>query len=232
MLGVGGFRDRPVIGKARHDGRVADPAIALLVRDGLPIGRETKAPIGPGKTIGETGFFVGPAAIDVAGLFHLFERRIVRACKGVRHHFTIGGAEDRIIAAQTQGDGVDDLVIGARLARRIDHGGSIEHAGVAATGVVIIVLEEHGGGQHDIGQFRRFGHELLVDHEEQVVAPQSLLHQGLVWRHAGRIGVLHNHGVHRRAPLQRLLVAGEDRANLGHVEQARRAFLQVLAGET
>ena len=129
-----------MVGKARHIGGIAGPAISLLVGHFLPIRLETEAAIGPAETMGETGDIVGTLAVDIAGLFNLFESRIVRAREGVSHDVAIGNMKTRIVAAQPQSDGVDDLVVGAGIARRIDHFGAIKHAGVTATGVVVVVL--------------------------------------------------------------------------------------------
>ncbi|MNL57325.1 hypothetical protein D3C87_1808750 [compost metagenome] len=122
-------------------------------------------------------------------------------------------------------------MVGTGFAGPLDDGGTVKHARVAAAGVVIVVFEEHGGRQHDIGKFGRFGHELFVHDQEQVLTHQPLPHQRLMRRHRGRIGVLNDHRMHRPAALQRFCVAGEDGADLGHVEQARRALLQMRALE-
>ncbi len=45
---------------------------------------------------------------------------------------------------------------------------------MAAAGVIIIVFDEHGGGQDDIGHLGGFGHELLVDDGEEVLALEAL----------------------------------------------------------
>ena len=65
--------------------------------------------------------------------------------------------------------------------------------------------------------------------EEQVLAQEAFAHQALIGGHDSRIGVLHDHGVDRLAALQRLGVAGENRADFGHVEHPRIALLQMRA---
>ena len=102
---------------------------------------------------------------------------------------------------------------------------------VAAAAIDVVMLEEHGGRQHDVGELGRVGHELLVHAGEQVVAQEALLHQPLLRRDIGRIGVLDQHRRHRRpADRARLGVAGQHRADARLVEMAdariaqRRAF--------
>ena len=44
---------------------------------------------------------------------------------------------------------------------------------LAAGAIDIVVLDEHRGGQHDIGDVSRLGHELLVHRDEEIVAEQN-----------------------------------------------------------
>ena len=91
---------------------------------------------------------------------------------------------------------------------------------VTAAAVDVVMLEEHGGRQHDVGEPGGVRHELLVDAGEQVVAQHALPHQALLRRDIGRIGVLDEQRGHRRPAIQRLGVAGEDAADLRLVEVA------------
>jgi hypothetical protein len=68
-----------------------------------------------------------------------------------------------------------DLVVGPALARRLDQLRPQHDVLVAAALVEVVVLEEHGGGQHDVGHPRGLGHELLVHGDEQVVAGKPCL---------------------------------------------------------
>ena len=94
---------------------------------------------------------------------------------------------------------------------------------VAAALVDVVMLEEHGGRQHDVGELGRVGHELLVHAGEQVVAQEALLHQPLLGRDIGRVGVLDQHRRHRRAAIERVRGAGQHLADARLVEIADRA---------
>ncbi len=91
---------------------------------------------------------------------------------------------------------------------------------VAAAAIDVVMLEEHGCRQDDIGELRRIGHELLVHAGEQVFAQEALLHQSLFRRDVGRIGVLDEHRSHRRPAVQRVRGARQDRADPRLVEMA------------
>ena len=93
--------------------------------------------------------------------------------------------------------------------------------------IEVVVLDEHGGRQHDVGDFRGVGHELLVHADEQIVAREAALDHLLVGRDRHRIGVLDQQRRDRAAALQRFLVAGQDRADARLVEHADRRVAQV-----
>ena len=69
----------------------------------------------------------------------------------------------------------DHLMIVAAFARRLDQLGAEHDVLVAAALIDVVMLEEHGGRQHDVGHPRRLGHELLMDADEQIVAGKALL---------------------------------------------------------
>ena len=94
---------------------------------------------------------------------------------------------------------------------------------MAAALVDVVMLHEHGGRQHNIGEFRRIGHELLVYGHEQVVAQETLLHQALLGADVGRVSVLDEQGGHRRTVPQGLAIARQDAADLRLVELAHVA---------
>jgi hypothetical protein len=56
---------------------------------------------------------------------------------------------------------------------------------VAVRDEQVLVLDGHGGGQHDVGVARGIGQEVLDHHGEEVLARQAAQHSGLV-RDAGR----------------------------------------------
>ena len=129
-----------------------------------------------------------------------------------------------MLRAEAPGQLADHVVVLAA-----SPGGSISLArhledGVAARGVEVVVLEERRGRQHDVGEGRRLGQELLVHADEQVLAreaaraPCSSSGQtiaGLVfWTSIAVTG---------GPPFERLGVAGQDRPEARLVELADRA---------
>src|SRR3546814_20506844 len=59
----------------------------------------------------------------------------------------------RSLGAQTLGQLADDEMIGLRLGERLDHLARDLQMGVAAGGVDVVMLEEGGCRQHDVGHF-------------------------------------------------------------------------------
>jgi hypothetical protein len=111
-------------------------------------------------------------------------------------------------------------VVLAALARRLDHRLGHLEEGVAARGIEIVVLQEHGRRQHDVGIGRRLGQELLVHAGEQVLAREALVHQFELRADHRRVGVLDQQPGHRRPSVQRRALAGQDRAEPRLVELA------------
>ena len=95
---------------------------------------------------------------------------------------------------------------------------------MAAAAIDVVVLEERRRRQHDVGHLRRLGHELLVHAGEQIVAGKAVLDLVLIGRNRHRVGVLDDHRRDRRAAVQRLAVAGQDRADARLIEHAHRAI--------
>jgi hypothetical protein len=100
-------------------------------------------------------------------------------------------------------------VIRAAALGRFDHLRRELQVLVASGGVEIVMLQEHGRGQDDIGIARRLSHELLVNARENVVARKSAANLRLMRIDRERIGVLDQHGPHGRASSQGLRVARE-----------------------
>ncbi len=75
--------------------------------------------------------------------------------------------------AEAPGQLLDDEKVGAHGRGRLDQLGAEQDVVVAAAAIEVVVLDEHGGGQDDVGELGRVGHELLVHGDEQVVARES-----------------------------------------------------------
>src|SRR5580658_816061 len=98
---------------------------------------------------------------------------------------------------------------------------------VAPGGVNVVVLEEHGGRQDDIGIARGVGHELLVDAHEKVFSRKAAAHFRLMRSDGERIGVLDQHRPNWRSPFERLGVAGQYRAYARLVKTANAQVADV-----
>ena len=125
-----------------------------------------------------------------------------------------------MLGAEALRESAKNLVVGAALARRVDELRPDLEMLVAAAGIEIVVLHEHGRGQHDIGHERRLGHELLVHADEEILAGKTPFHELLLRRDGDRVGVLDQHRLDRRPVVERLGVAGENAADLRLVENA------------
>ena len=125
------------------------------------------------------------------------------------------------------GQGADHLVVGAAFARRLDELAAEPDILVAAARIDVVVLEEHGRRQDDVGHGGRLRHELLMDGDEQIVARETPLDAGLIGRDRNRVGVLHQHGLHGWAAAQRVGIAAQDRADPRLVEHAHRRVAHV-----
>ncbi len=100
---------------------------------------------------------------------------------------------------------------------------------VARGGVQIVMFEEHGRRQDDIGIGRGVGQELLVHDREQILAREAGTHLAELGRDAQRVGVLDEHGLDRRPVAQIARIAGQHRADARLVEHAHRRVTSIEA---
>ena len=93
-----------------------------------------------------------------------------------------------------------------------------------ATPVDVVVLQEHGGRQDDVGNRRSLGHHLLVHADEKVLAAEATL--TFDWSGATDIGLVFwiEHRRHRRPAEQGLRFAAKDRADARLVEEPDRGI--------
>ena len=116
----------------------------------------------------------------------------------------------------------DHVMVGPALGVGLEQLARDLDAGVAGRLVDVVVLEEHGRRQHDVGHLRGLGHELLVHADEQVVAREALVHLVELRRDAHRVGVLDQQRRDRRAVAEVLAVADQDRPDPRLIEHADR----------
>ena len=81
--------------------------------------------------------------------------------------------EDRVRQAQAGGEGLGQAVVRPRLALGFDHALAVLHVVRAIGAVKILALQIGRRGQHDIGEFRRFGHERVVDNGGQILPRET-----------------------------------------------------------
>src|SRR3546814_4596656 len=96
-------------------------------------------------------------------------------------------------------------------------------ADVCSSDLDVVMLEEGGRRQHDVGHGGGLGEELLVKTDEQVAAGEAALDGAGIGRDLQRIRVLDVERRHRRAVTQVPPVAAEDGADARHVEDADRS---------
>ena len=100
---------------------------------------------------------------------------------------------------------------------------------MAAAAIDVVVLQEHGRRQHDVGELCRVGHELLMHAHEKVVAPHALDHQPLLGADIGRIGILDKQRRHRRPAIERVRMVHQDGTDARLVEVANARITQTVA---
>ncbi len=132
-------------------------------------------------------------AVDPAVFLKLGERAPTGLAQADIDQFARGHVETGMADAEPLRQRANHLVIGAAFAPRLDQLRPEQNILAAAGGIEIVVLDEHGGRQHDVGDFRGVGHELLVHADEQIVAREAALDHLLVGRDGDRIGVLDQH---------------------------------------
>ena len=110
--------------------------------------------------------------------------------------------EARLIETEPFGQRAHHLMIATAFAGCLDNGFGNAEINVPAAGIHIVMLEEHGRRQDDIGEFRGLCHELFVNDQKQIVAAEALMHLVLVRTDNGRIGVLDQHRLDRRPPFR------------------------------
>ncbi|OWK24136.1 hypothetical protein AJ87_26200 [Rhizobium yanglingense] len=116
------------------------------------------------------------------------------------NHFPGAKAEAWLIRnAEALCELLDDKKVGAHRRRRFDEFRAEQDMVLAAGAVDVVMLDEHRGGNDDIGHFRRLGHELLVYGHEEIAPRKAALHKALLRRNVHRIGVLNKHGGDRSA---------------------------------
>ena len=157
MLGVGGLDQVDMVRK------FGELAIAALRPHALrrPVRRDGAGPVRPEA---ELAVLVREAVDEMRGLeiglhvdpFLLLEAREIAEPALAQHDvdmLLLGQPEARHVSdAETLGQFLDDEMVGARPFGRIDQLRPQDDVLVAAAAIDVVVLEEHGGRQHDVGE--------------------------------------------------------------------------------
>ena len=162
---VGLVDDRVVVRKLGH------PGMERTERG--PVRREAEAPVGGREPGGEMALFEGRAAIDPALRAQRVGAAIPRSPEGPVDHLPGVDAEAFVLGAEAPGEPAQHVVVGARLAERLDGARAELEMGVAERDIEIVVFEEGRRRQHDIRHARGLGHELLVHADEQILAGKT-----------------------------------------------------------
>ena len=214
---VGEFR-QPVVG-AEGDAHVFRRLVGRGAAD--PLRLEAELSVGMAESPDEMRGLEIRLHVEPLGFLQRLEVAKTAFFQHVVDMLALGHAEARHVGdAEAFAQFLDDEVVGARPLGRVDQFRAEIDVLVAAAAIDVVMFEEHGGGQHDVGEFCRVGHELLVHAGEQVVAQKALLHQALLGRDVDRVGVLDEQRGDRRAAVERILVAHQHRADARMVEIA------------
>ena len=188
MLGIRLLDHVPMVGQPRH--RRGNGAVRARERDFRPVRLEAELAVRVAEAVeivrrSEIRLAIDPAVgFDVgqcapAGLLQRDVDQLAR-----RH------GEARVLGAEPLGQRADHVVVRSAFAGRLDQLRPEQDVLAAAGQIEVVVLDEHGGGQHDIGGARGVGHELLVHADEQIVAGKAALDRLLIGGDGDRIGVL------------------------------------------
>ena len=108
--------------------------------------------------------------------------------------------------------------VGPGLADGVDDGPDHLQADWPVRPREIVLLEERGGRQHDVGVARRVGHHLVEDDRRQIVALEALPHEVLVRDRRERIAVVDEEHLHGRVDR-----SGQHAAEVIHVDERASA---------
>ena len=204
--------DRPMIRESWHGAPGAAQSV-IGDRRVFPIRLEAKFPVRKAKPAQEMRFLKGGLQVEPPVSFKLGKIAIARFAQRPINDLAWGHREGGMFGPEASGKRGDHFVIGAAALGRVDHFGGKLQMLMAPGGVEVVMLQEHCGGQDDIGVARGIGHELLVDTAEKVLARKAAAHFLLIRRNREGVRILDQHGSNGRAALQRLRVAGQDRAD-------------------
>ena len=183
-----------------------------------PVRAEAEPAVRMAETVQETHTFGRLGAVDPAPVRRRVGIAQPRRLERRVDHLPFRHAEAAMVGAEALRQAAQDLVVRPALARRLDDPARDLEVCVAAGDIDVVVLQERGRRQDDVGHGGGLGHELLVDADEQVVAQEAFAHLGRFRRHHHRVGVLDEHPLDRTAvgPVER--IAGQDRADPRLVE--------------
>ena len=188
----------PVIGQAWHTGRrtLGDETCRTQRR---PVGGKMKALVGMTETVDEMRLIEIRLGVYPMLIFEFIDRAPARDTQGPVDDFARAHVETAVLGADPLSQRADHFVIRATFARRCDDARPEVDVLLAAALIEIIVFEEHGGRQHDIGDACSLGHELFMHADEQILAGKAAMHGIQIRCDRHWIGVLDQHGRNRRA---------------------------------
>ena len=168
-------------------------------------------------------------AVDPLALFEFFQCAPAGGLQRAIDNLTRCHVEARVFRANAFGKRADDVMIGAAFAGGRNQLGAEHDVVLAAALIDVVMLDKHGGWQHDVCHFRGGGQELLVDAGEQILAGESGFDLGLLGRDLHGVHVLDEHRRDWWTVAKIDLVASEDWADAGHVKDADGCVFDVEA---
>ena len=187
----------------------------------LPVRLEVEFPVGRFESVKEMGVLEGKREILPAVFVVLLRVPHAGGAQRLVHDFPGCHVEPAVLRTQPFGQLRNHVVVLAAFGVRLDDFLRHLEVGMPARGVHVVVLEEGRRRQHDVGESRGLGHELLVYAGEKVFPREALVHEVELRAHHRRIGVLHDDCSHRRPALERFGVTRQDRPEPRLVEFAQ-----------
>ncbi len=185
-----------------------------------PISAEMKLSVGMAEPVEEMRSLERQAAIKPAIIRKVFNARQPACPQSAIDKLDWAQLKARMTGAEAMGESADHVVVRTAFSvGRKDCAADLE-IGMGAGSVEIIVLEKGRRRQHDVGHCCSFGHELLVDADEQVIAGEALSNQTRFRGDDHRVGILDEQRGDWWPVAEIALIAGQHWADPRLVEDA------------
>src|SRR5271166_2463669 len=165
--------------------------------DRRPICAEMEFPVGMPETVEKMAGLEWRAAIEPAVFRKALDVGQAADLQGPVDQLDRADHKAGVASAEPLGEPADHIVIGPALGVGRQYGATDLQVSVSPGGIDVVMLQEGGSGQYDVGHCRGFGHELLVDADKQVGARETAMHKAGFRGNNHRVGVLDQQCRHR-----------------------------------